>query len=356
MAKKGRKVGRITLPDWRQDGLRALLMLYYEDNFEFRKEWLWLLYRYERLVEALARAKHRDPHVDTCLHDDLAWEALEASIESGRVPTKVGGERQSRNIHLRRYREDLIALCDKWGLRCYWAPAWVHASLLEYVTRIMPAEEIAKLFGLGLPGVQAALLKSGFEPGRTPARQIRNRWRRYVQGTQEELPDLPRLVPLRFTFNDPISDWQIDERQDHLYLRHVRSHGSPTSKNTIRVEVEYQPWPVDDWQDVQKRILKEARRRRNEIRRAWVKAGWSLRDKEPKLPRNVRWLYERIALGLTPPRKMQALARGDGPPEDLEEYANASEGFEFTYRDATSKAAKEMGISLPRGAPRKHEK
>ena len=303
MAKKGRKVGRLTLPDWRQDGLRALLMWHYEGNLEFWEEWLRLLYRYERLLEALARAKHRDPHVGTGLHDDLAWGALDSAIKSGRVRTKAGGERQSRNIHLRRYREDLIALCDKWGLRCYWAPAWVHASFLEYVTRIIPAEELAKGFDKLSPGAQAALLHIGFEHGWASARQIRNRLRRYIQAVDQEPPDLPSLVPTRYMDDDDddlISQGQRDERQDHLYLRHVRSHGSPTSNKMIRVEVEYQPWPVDDWGDVWKRIGKNARRQRDEIRAQYLQAGFNLQDTEPELACHIRWLYQRIALKKVP--------------------------------------------------------
>lgn len=329
-------VGRVTLPGWRQDGLRALLMWHYEDNFEFWKEWLSLLYRYERLLEALARAKHRDPHVGTRLHDDLAWEALDAAIKSSRVPTKVGGERQSRNIHLRRYREDLKALCDKWGLRCYWALAWIHASFVEWVTRIVPAEQIAEEFDKVPPAAQAFVLRIAFEHGLSSARQIRNRWRRYVQDADRDLPDVPQLLPPRFIIDDVISDWQRDERQDHLYRRHIRTHGSPTSNNMIRVEVEYQPWPVDDWQDVRKQILKEARRRRDEIRRAWVKAGWSLRDREPELGSHIHWLYLRIC-----PQK------DIGRPWGWQKIADARGFSKTTVRDAVLALAHELGIILP---------
>jgi hypothetical protein len=43
---------------------------------------------------------------------------------------------------------------------------------------------------------------------------------------------------------------------------------------------------------------------------------------------------------------MQALARGEGHPDDLKDYKRSGEGFELTYRDATSRLAHELGIRL----------
>ena len=71
------------------------------------------------------------------------------------------------------------------------------------------------------------------------------------------------------------------------------------------------------------------------------------------MDRNVRWLFERLALGLNPTKKMKLLSREQGSGEDAKLYGQSKEALEFTYRDATSKLAKRLGLKIPRGAPKK---
>lgn len=153
-------VGRVTLPEERQGWLRSMLMRHYEGNRAFRKDWSLHLSRYKRLIKALVHpviGDPRHPWAEHYAYDDRAWQALEAAIDRGPVETTVGGEqrvstrgrehmvRQSCNTHLRRYRQELRDLCNKWGLRCEWAPAWLHASYVERVRGSMSAEELAAL-------------------------------------------------------------------------------------------------------------------------------------------------------------------------------------------------------------------
>jgi len=275
--------GRIKLPEERQDSLRARLMWHYDLNFEFVRDLARLLYVYERLVTALSRARHRHPDVGTHEHEHLAWKALDAAIRW-----------KGRNAHLRSYQKELKALCDRWGLRCDWAAPFVHASLLQYVTQIMSAEEIAKLFGLGLPGVQAALLESGFEPGRTPARQIRNRWRRWVQAGDagEEPPSLPSLVPTRYTSHDPVSQWLWDKwREERWSLRSAQSVHPPVLNRWIRIEIEYEPFLPGCQKDAENAVVKEFRRQWEESKTQYLQAGFILRDTETSLALHIHWLY-----------------------------------------------------------------
>jgi hypothetical protein len=120
----------------------------------------------------------------------------------------------------------------------------------------------------------------------------------------------------------------------------------------LRIDVPYDA--REDWQVWVKRVLEpEARRQRDEFLDSLSKVGIRKRDTESMLERDIRWLYERTALKLTPPRKMQALARGEGAPEDLRAYAQSGPGFEFTYRDATRKRARQLGIRFRQGRPPK---
>jgi hypothetical protein len=369
--------GRVTLPEERQDTRRSMLMWHYERNLGFWKDYLWLLYRCERLIEALVNpldGRPRHDWVGLYADEDKAWQALDAAIDGGPVATNVSGKRrvstggrqymvpESRNTHLRRYRQELMDLCDKWGLRCQWAPPWIHASLVESVQQVVSAEELTAKFDQLPPGVQAAILNVAPRDTWSPARQLWCRFRRWVQGeaAEDELRGAPTLLPGRY----PIEGWRpVDERFFEAHrarLNHVKSFGTWTGEPHIRIDTEihidvpYDPWPVDEWKDVEKRIIAEAKKRivaearqqRDEIRAQYVQAGFRLQDTEPRLERNVRWLYERIALGMNPVAKMQALARGQGQHEDLRDYKESGDGFEFTYRDATSKLAGELGIRL----------
>lgn len=322
------------LPEERQDSLRARLMWHYDLNFEFVRDLARLLYVYERLVTALSRARHRHPDVGTHEHEDLAWKALDAAIRW-----------KGRNAHLRCYREKLKALCDRRGLRCDWAAPWVHASLLEYVTRIMPAEEVAKVFDKLPPGAQAALVRIGFEHGWAPARQIRNRWRRWVQAGHagEEPPGLPSLVPTRYTSHDPVSDWLWDKwREERLGLRSAQSVHPPVVNRWIRIEIEYEPFLPGCQEDVQNAVVKEFRRQWEESKAQYLQAGFTLRDTEPSLGVHIHWLYLAICpqpdtgkpLGWTAIKRFRDWGKG--------QYLTPS-----AVQTAVKPLAAELGLELP---------
>lgn len=241
-------VGRVTLPEQRQGTLRAMLMRHYEGKVEFWKDWAPLLCHYERLIEALVHPRNGRPRhrwVERHAAEEEAWQALDAAIDRGPVATNAGGERrvstrggeymerESRNTHLRCYRQELVDLCNKWGLRCEWAPAWIHASYVERVTQVVPAEELK------------AIVDKVSEGHR------------------------PRL---RHIWSLSIGTWLAGEPRIHI-------------------DIPYDPWPVDNWKDVHEAVDKEACRQRDEIRAQYVQAGFSLKKKRPSLALHVEWLY-----------------------------------------------------------------
>lgn len=356
--------GRITLPEERQAVLRTMLMRHYEKNKGFLKDWIFHLYRYEPVLETLLRLKNRLPSVASHVRAESAWDALSLFIGWGPVPTTMGRKvRQSRHTHLRRYRQDLIDLCDRWGLRGKWAAPWLHASFLEWEDRIMPVDQLVAVFAQLPPGLQAALIGGGLRHGWAPAKSERGRFRRALQEIASESPPghFPGGLP-DISGDLGISPSRREKLRDAawFHLRNVQFFGWFAGDPRIRIDtqilidVPYDPWPVDNWKDVEKRIIAEAktaivpeaRQQRDAVRAQYVQAGFSLQDTEPKLERNVRWLYERIALGMNPVAKMRALASGKGHPDDRRDYEESGEGFEFTYRDATSRLAREMDIRL----------
>lgn len=303
-------VGRITLPEERQDTLRSMLMWHYHENVEFWEDWAPLLYRYERLIEALVRPLDRRPRHDRVglfADEDKAWQALDAAIDSGPVETKVGGERrvsttgreymvrESRNTHLRRYREELKDLCNTWGLRCEWAPLWIHASYVGWVHTVMSAEELDAEWDQVPPSAQTAILRIAPRHTWRSLKQLRCRFRRWVQ--QEGQDDLPAatLLPGR---DEIVEGWRlVDERFEEAHkfrLRHVRSFGRREGDPHIRIDIPYDPWPRDDWEDLEKVIVKEARRQRDEIRALYLRAGFTPQYAQPDLARHVSWLYLHI--------------------------------------------------------------
>ena len=235
--------GQVTLPEERQGWLRSMLMRHYEGNQAFREDWSLHLSRYKRLIKALVHPSVGAPRHHWAEHyayDDKAWQALEVAIDRGPVETTVGGEqrvstrgreymvRKSRNTHLRRYRQELIDLCNRWGLRCEWAPAWLHASYVGRVRGSTSAEELA------------ALDQESF------------RLRRFRS----------------------LGMWG----------------GGSHIRIDIRIDIPYDP-VFDDWDDVVKRIVEEATRQGNEIRTQFVQASFSLKKKRPSLALHVDWLY-----------------------------------------------------------------
>ncbi len=243
-----------------------MLMRHYEASAQFRREWGRILGKNRRLLLALARSTHRHPDVAMYMRDEHAFRALESAMNSRPVQVKGDSVRRSRNTYLRRYWKEVLDLCDKWGLRGHWAPAWIHASYLEWVRLVLPR-------------------------GRATARRLRN-------------------------------------------IRSLRMIGTP--QHVIRVQVRYEPWPVDDWKAVESQILSKARRKRDAIREDYIKAGFVLRDTEPDLKLHVRWLYLRIS-------PQPDTGRPWGPTK----IASNERCSLYTVRNTVSQLARELGITVP---------
>ena len=129
---------RLIHPEKHQDTLRMLLMSHYEASAQFCREWGRILDTNRRLLLALTRSSHRHPDVAIYMRDEAAFSALNSVLRSRAVQVTAGTVRRSRNSHLRRYLRDLLDLCDRWGLRTDWAPAWIHASYLERIRLVFP--------------------------------------------------------------------------------------------------------------------------------------------------------------------------------------------------------------------------
>ena len=257
--------GRLTHPERRQDTLRTLVISHYEASAEFRREWGRILGKNRRLLLALARSTHRHPDVAMYMRDEAAFSALNSATRSRAVQVKAGTVRRSPT-HLRRYLTDLLDLCDRWGLRAHWAPAWMHASYLEWVRLVLPR-------------------------GRATARRLRN-------------------------------------------IGSLRMIGTP--QHVIRIQVRYEPWPVDDWKAVEDQIVKKARQQRDSVREDYIKAEFVFIDTEPALDLHVRWLYLRIS-----PQP------DSGRPWGWRKIGNKDKHSPYTVRNVVLRLARELGITLP---------
>ena len=138
------------------------------------------------------------------------------------------------------------------------------------------------------------------------------------------------LVPDYFRDTGAISSAEASWR--HEYLRELHLGGQEAVETSIAVgPVEYDPLYGQKRSKVERRILEEARRQVDEIEGQYVEAGFAREDTEPALERNVRWLFERIALK-KPPRQITSETG----------YAQA------TVEKAVGRLARELGIRLPR--------
>jgi hypothetical protein len=342
MAKK-RVVGRIVVPGERADYLKIVLMYHYGRNKGFVKGYLWLLYRYERLLEALIRATKRHPDVGAYEREAAAWEALDAAIGSQPVRTPVG-QRVSRNTSLRRYRQELIDLCNKWGLACSWAPMWLHACLVNFVALSTIPEDVSRL-----PiDQQIGLRKAGAPVDFVP----RCRFRRFIrrrggdEGARPTPGDFPYLWPSwvwERARDDDIASWTLQGRRD--YLQELAGIASESPRQMIRIEVKADPLYGDTWEYVRKRIMEAARPLWDEMYDLYINQGFLRYDTEPELQRHASWLYMRIC-----PQE------GTGKPLGWRRIANKEGVSWFTVRDTVLALAKELEIDLstpPAGRPRK---
>ncbi|MDO8615375.1 MAG: hypothetical protein Q7T33_06510 [Dehalococcoidia bacterium] len=114
----------------------------------------------------------------------------------------------------------------------------------------------------------------------------------------------------------------------------------------IRIEVPYEPWPVDNWSEVELRIIREAREQRESTLAAYRAAGWHHWDREPRTMEHIRWLYLRIcpAQGRERPMSWGDIAK----TEDVDESQQVTAD---TVKWTVEKLARDIGITLP-SAPR----
>lgn len=351
------RVGRISQPEERRDWKRVLLLVHYEANQDFWTDWRLVGYDYEPLLEALIRCKHRHPWVASN-DDEQAWIGLTRAIEyrpvayGGRSPGDPPQVRNSRNFHLRRYSDRVRDFAARWGLRCDWAPAWIHASYLEWIRLIAPRELVEALWENLPPGLQRALKDS---LAKMPTqRDLRGRLRKALR-TGAELEGQPSLVRAaeRRTFD--FSSTLLEKRWERLgrvRLRNLRVGPAAWMPDSgIKIDVGYEPWPNDEWADVEARIVAEARRQRDLIRQAYREAGFVHWDKEPQIKEHVRWLYLRICPPQDGGRTPSWNAIAASQPVPVSERVNWR-----TVKWAVERLADEMGIELPkvpRGRPRK---
>ena len=120
------------------------------------------------------------------------------------------------------------------------------------------------------------------------------------------------------------------------------------NKKTIRIEVEYHPWPHILFDGPprlapQKAIdeaIRQVKQQIDEIHNEYVRQGYVRRDTEPALADHVYWLYLRIC----PQPDI-------GRPWGYEKIGNALTVSKFTVRDNVLALAREMENSLPKLLP-----
>jgi hypothetical protein len=350
---KRRAVGRLTQPDERQDWLRVLLLMHYEKNGQFWRDWIQFLSSVERLLEALTRSNRRSNFVSSFSHQELGWLGLQSAIDG--VPVGFGSPaliRRSVSPHLDNYRSRLMEFADGWGLRCRWAPAWIHHSFLEWIQMIAPREWIEANWDRFPPGLQVALREA---LTRTPTvRQIRGRLKKALDAGMffQGKPSLTRKYD---SLVDPGTQTLLEQRWARVGRRRLINFPGFSStwepESTISIEAHYDPWPNDNWADVERRVVAEAREQREAIIAAYLKAGFRRHDDEPRMPEHIRWLYLRICPreGSDRPMVWKAIAKTEDVPESQQVTGD-------TVKWTVEKLAKEMGITLPaaqRGRPRR---
>lgn len=332
--------GRTILPEARVDWLRAVLLNEYHGERGFVSDWMALLCHYERLLEALPRVT--DPPVGDC----------------GRQPEDLFGAldqiaaKRPRLVHLHRYRDEVKALCNKWGLRCAWAPAWVHWANLRWANRDMSIEDLELAFDALPPEMQKrtaaardAILRSatGNQGGNGTKRRLP--WldcslRKFVRG-EAALPCLPSLVPEYFLDHDFISQFEASGRLDYLL---GRGPGVDTERK-LSVEIRYDILRDQNWSAVKQRVVEAARSEWQEDRRKALRAGFILQDTQPQLPTHVQWLFLRICpqADIGRPLGWRAIAQ--------REHVSVA-----AVRDAVIPLANQLGLTLPdlpAGRPRR---
>ena len=217
---------------------------------------------------------------------------------------------------------------------CSWAPLWVHASGLAWANAGMSVQDFMVVADQLPPAaVEAILTRSSVQDAIASPKRRRLSWlnsslRQVLKGETESICRLD-LVPRYFRFSDPFSQSEAAWRNE--YLRELHLTGHEICETRIVLEPQGYDPSNESWQAIEKTILEEARRQRDEIRQQYVSAGFITEDTQPELRRDVRWLFQRIALK-EPPRQIAIEA----------DYGQA------TVEKAIGSLAKKLGIRLPR--------
>ena len=312
------------------DWVRALLLNEYHGERGFITGWIDLLCHYERLLEALPRVQGDSPTGFQQLEE--AWASLNATVAE-----------RPRLVYVARYRQSLRTLCDKWGLRCRWAPAWVHSANLRWANRAISPEEIMAVWDELPPAFQEVLIQRGI-PQRAAASTRRLPWldsslRKFFRG-ETDAPGAPTLVPRYFRDGDLISQSEASDRFGYLLERGPRAETGAK----LAIEIEYDLLRDRDWATMQRRVLEEARRQWEQRRYDALDAGFIIQDTQPQLATHVRWLF----LHICPQPDI-------GRPLGWRAIAEREHVSVEAVRDAVIPIANELGLTLPRlpaGRPR----
>lgn len=276
-----RTVGRLTLAGARLDFLRALLLNEYQEHAAFVADWIGLIAYHERLLEALPRVIYPPVGMGSDQPED-AWNAL-GEIVSGRP----------RSIHLHFYRDQVKDLCDRWGLRCAWAPAWVHSANLRWVNRGMSLEDFL-IATKDWPSEMRDAILNKVGPSTDPPRRLHwlsSSLRKLLKGEADHPPAGLNLVPDFFMDKDHISLGEASDRFDYLRQRDEEVE----TEAELRIEIKYDPLWGGDWRSIKTRVIEAARPQWERNRRRALEASSTIvEDTQPALRTHIRWLFLRI--------------------------------------------------------------
>ena len=280
-----------------------LLLSYYEDSQDFWSDYAVVLYRYERLLEALIRSTRRHRDVAEYANEVASWGALRIALDPQPVPYRGSpgrdvATRVSKSRHLHRYVEELEHLTTGWGLRCSWAPMWIHTSLLEWIQLIAPREYIEQNWGKLAPGPRQAI-RQMLTDAYPAEKDLRGRFRKAIHNNT--LPEGRFSLTFR-AHSDPGSllfrESLLEKRWRRLgglRLRNVQGTDFLNEPDSmITIELRYEPWPQDNWGKVRTELLRLAREQRDNIRASYRAAGFEPWDREPQMREHIRWLFQRI--------------------------------------------------------------
>lgn len=272
--------GRLTLPEERRDFLRALLLNEYQRDEGFRREYLVHLWYYERLLEALPRVTNPPVGLGADRHPEESWGALCDLID-----------RRPQLVHLAWYRRHTEALSERWGLRCSWAPPWIHNASLQWANAGMSLQDfMAVKDQLPAAMVEVVLERTAQQLEPLPRRLpwLQSSLRRCVRGETDSVA-LFDFVPDYFRDCSGIIP-QAEASSRFEYLLDQAAVKAPSAEARID-GITYDPARGGDWMTVKRRWEKKARAQWEQNRRQWEEAGFVLEDTRSQVQEHIRWLF-----------------------------------------------------------------